>query len=135
MCKHLLVLLPLLAAGCIAREHIERIEPSDPVEPAWTAEAAGVVADTDVVSRIDSQGVLRRVEADEIIRLKQAGVSDTVVLALIRAEVTVPREGSERRTVTYSPDWETIGDIAFGTLYLLGELGRIVIECGRCFCR
>jgi len=91
--------IPLLG-GCFVREYRTRTPAVNPVtrEDVMAMSAAGY-PDSAILERIGREGVLRAPGADDIITMKNAGVSNAVLDGMLRAPVTVPQPARESRTV------------------------------------
>lgn len=120
-----LILGGLFLGGCIA--HHERVTYSHPgvvpvtAEEAITMTQAGY-ADSGILKKIEDNGVAARPDADSIVRMKEAGVSDAVVNTMQQAPIRTYQPPVERRTVyvrDYTP--QVIGGAAIVGGLILGH--------------
>jgi hypothetical protein len=100
----LAVLAALPLAGCFPFE--ERIyQPA--INPVTAADVGGMAAagysDAMILDMIRANGVLRKPTADELVAMKDAGVRDPVLAAMLEAPVTVPRPAVETHVHTRDP--------------------------------
>ena len=98
----LLALCASLLAGCVAYE--QRVyEPG--VSPVTPGDVASMTraghSEAHILRMIQSHGVAWKPTAEELIMLRNAGVSDYVQGAMIEAPVTTYRPPVEHRTVVY----------------------------------
>lgn len=112
----------LLLGGCIAREY-RTVEPGS--VPMTEGDVIGMTragySDSAIVRRIREQGIDRRPTADDVVKLRDHGVSDGVVTALLEAPVTTPRPPRERRVVVHDYTPALVVGAAAVTGYLLGR--------------
>ena len=120
-----LILGSILLGGCIA--HHERVSYSHPGGvPVTTEEAIAMTqagyADSSILKKIEDNGVSARPDADSIVQMKQAGVSDVVVNVMQEAPIRTYQPPVEHRTVyvrDYTP--ELIGGAAIVGGLILGH--------------
>jgi hypothetical protein len=84
--------LPLLLAGCLMYEDRQVIPARNPVS---VADVIGMrqegASNNAIYAEITHHGVFRKPGADDLVALKQAGIADWIVKAMIDAPVTTPR--------------------------------------------
>jgi hypothetical protein len=98
----LFLTVPVFITGCVAHEIRETIPGRYPVAPEHVIHGLrSGVPESQIVSDIRTQGILRPPTTDEIVAIKQSGGSDWVVREMIAGDVTIPRPAEERRTVVY----------------------------------
>jgi hypothetical protein len=92
--KRILLLAPLMLAGCVIyRTPDDWIPARDPLTPERIS-AMKSAGDSDAAIRRELQfhGVEHALSADELVVLKEAGVSDEVLKAAAEADVKTPQE-------------------------------------------
>ena len=103
----LLAVGALLISGCVIREHRTITAGVNPVtQGEVTSMTQAGYADSTILQRVHSDGVQARPQATDIVAMKEAGVSDPVINAMLVAPVTQYRPPVEERTVyvrDYSP--------------------------------
>lgn len=122
--RYAAVALPVVLSGCVLYESVERIpgvSPSSP-ERVVSLARAGVPAH-ELASDIRANGVIRRPSADDIVSMKEAGVSDRLIQLMLEAPVTVPRPETVIRRTTYDTCpaeglfWLGVGAVAGWSAY------------------
>lgn len=113
-----LLCLPVLLSGCVVHEFRDSIPGRYPVTIQGVIEGLrSGVPESQLISDIRTQGVLRHPGADDIVAMKQAGASDWMIREMIHADVTEFRPAEERRTVYYdSRPAESAVALGFGVL-------------------
>ena len=81
--RHLLLLAGLLFSGCATQTHPAATPPPGPTLAEVQTMVQDHVSDSVIVAQIQNSSTRYHLTADQIISLKKAGVSDTVVTALI----------------------------------------------------
>ncbi len=112
----------LLLGGCVVYEDRYHTPGVTPVQKAdvLAARAAGT-PDEQILAMIHANGVARHPSADEIVELKAAGVSDSLMNAMLDAPITTYRPASEYRRRTYDPEPAFQLGAAALTGYLIGR--------------
>jgi hypothetical protein len=90
-----ILLLPLagiLLTGCVTRTETVTAPPPGPSLPEIQAMAQAHVSDSVIVSQIQNSPTRYLLTSDQIIALKNAGVSDTVLTALINTAGKPPAQ-------------------------------------------
>ena len=111
-----------LLGGCVMYEDRYHTPGVTPVQKADVlAMRAAHYPDGQILDMIHKNGIARRLTADEIIEMKDAGVSSPVMNAMLEAPVTQYRPATEVRHVyhDYEPAF-TLGAAAL-TGYLIGR--------------
>jgi hypothetical protein len=95
-----LALCATLLGGCVVREYRNSTPDVVPVtkNEVLSLKAAGH-PDSVILGRIRADGVDRTPGADDIVEMKNAGVSSAVLDEMLRAPVTLPQPARENRTV------------------------------------
>jgi hypothetical protein len=81
--KYLLLLSGLLLTGCVTRTYTVNTPPPGPTVAEVQSMVAAHVSDSVIISQIQNSSTRYHLTADQIIALKNAGVSDAVINALI----------------------------------------------------
>lgn len=89
---YLLPLACLLLTGCVTRTYTVNTPPPGPSLDQVQAMVQAKVSDSVIVSQIQNSSTRYSLTADQIITLKQAGVSDTVLNALINTASKPPAQ-------------------------------------------
>lgn len=125
--RRLLLAAPLLGLGCVMYDDSYVIPGRDPVSSVEVLELRrNGASDDTILARIYSEGVNRKLNADDIIMLKQQGVSDAVIQAMLQAPITTPVEGRvvrSRRTY-YNHDADNLFFFGLGWLFGRGHHGH-----------
>ncbi len=121
----ILALCASLLGGCVAYERRSYEPGLDPVgrDEAVSMTRAGYT-DAVILERIRKDGVESRPSADDVVSMKEAGVSSSVLNAMLEAPVTVPRPAREHTTVVYDPEPAFIVGAAALFGYLVGHSHR-----------
>ena len=88
--KYLLPLAGLLLAGCVTRTYTVSTPPPGPSIAEIQSMAQAHVGDSVIVSQIQNSSTRYSLTADQIIALKNAGVSDAVLNAMINSAGKTP---------------------------------------------
>jgi hypothetical protein len=114
-----------LLAGCLAYETRSYDPGVDPVgrDEAVSMTRAGYT-DAAILDRIRKDGVETRPSADDVVSMKEAGVSSTVLNAMLEAPVHAPRPARKTTTVVYDPEPAFVVGAAALFGYLLGHSHR-----------
>ncbi len=125
----------LLLGGCVAYEHHSYDPGLTPVsaEEIVSMTRAGY-PEARILERLRRDGVQRRPTADEIIALKEQGVSSAVLNAMLEAPVTVPRPARETRTVVYDYEPAILVGAAAVFGYLLGRHSKARVHVHTAYC-
>ena len=96
-----------LIGGCVVHEHRTSTPGVNPVthQEVLTLTTSGY-ADEAILTRIRQDGVDRRPGAEDLVQMKNAGVSEAVMNEMLSAPITVPRapvEHSSVEVVDYTP--------------------------------
>ncbi|MFN3485432.1 MAG: hypothetical protein ACK44W_08130 [Planctomycetota bacterium] len=125
----------LLLGGCVAYEH-HSYDPG--VTPITQGEIVSMTRagypESEILERLRRGGVERRPTADEIIALKEQGVSNAVLNALLEAPVTAPRPARETTTVVYDYEPAILLGAAAVFGYLLSRPTKSRIHVHTAFC-
>ncbi|HXG62286.1 MAG TPA: hypothetical protein VNO22_12965 [Planctomycetota bacterium] len=125
----------LLLGGCVAYEH-RSYDPG--VTPVSHNEVVAMTragySEAAILERIRKDGVERRPTADDIVALKEQGVSSAVLNALLEAPVTVPRPARETRTVVYDYEPAILVGAAAVFGYVLGRHSRTRVHVHTAYC-
>ena len=112
-----------LLGGCVMYDDCYHTPGVSPVQKAdvLSMRAAGY-PDGQILDMIEKNGVARRPSADEIVEMKTAGVSSSVLNAMIEAPVTRYAPATEVHHVYYH-DYEPAFTLGAGVLtgYLIGR--------------
>jgi PBP1b-binding outer membrane lipoprotein LpoB len=89
-----------LLGGCVVHEHRTSIPGVTPVtkQEVLTMTSSGYT-DEALLARIRQDGVERHPSAEDLVEMKNAGVSEAVMNEMLSAPVTVPRAPAETSTV------------------------------------
>lgn len=88
--KFLLPLAGLLLTGCVTRTYTVTSPPPGPTVAEIQSMVQAHVSDAVIVNQIQSSSTRYFLTADQIVALKDAGVSDTVLNALINSASKTP---------------------------------------------
>jgi hypothetical protein len=108
--KYLLPLAGLLVTGCVTHSYTTTTPPAPPPGPTVAeiqSEIQAKVGDSVIVSQIQNSGTRYVLTVDQIIALKAAGASDTVLNAMISSANKPPVQAAtttvERTDYVYPP--------------------------------
>jgi hypothetical protein len=92
--KRLMFLAPVLLAGCVIYDRPATVIPARVPLTAgeMIAMLRGGTSDETIRKELSIHGVARKLTADELIQLKEAGAGDELLQAAVAAEVRQPRE-------------------------------------------
>lgn len=123
MTKLTCVLLSILMlGGCVVYEDVHRSPGLTPVQKADVmAMRASGYGDGQILDMIHANGVARRPSADDVIEMKNAGVSTSVMNAMLEAPITTYRPATEVRHRTYDMEPAFSFGAAVLTGYLIGR--------------
>lgn len=132
----ILALVTSLLAGCVVHERRTSIPGVTPVtkQEVLSMTTSGY-ADDALLARIHQDGVERRPSADDLVEMKSAGVSESVMNAMMSAPITVPRAPVDHSTVEvvdYTP--AIVAGLAFAAA-LFGAPYRASIHVHTVHCR
>ncbi len=123
--KKLVLALPLLLASCLVYEERQVIPAQNPVTigEVITMKSQGA-PDSAILAEIYQSGVYHNPTAEDIVWMKQAGLSDAVITAMINAPIGMKREAQVITRRTYD-DTAASSAVSFGVGALLGwSIGR-----------
>jgi hypothetical protein len=101
--KYLLFLAGLLLAGCVTRTDTVNQPPPGPSLAEVQTMMQAHVGDSVIISQIQRSHTRYHLTADQIIRLKKAGVSDAVINALIDTANVPTSQTSQDQYYDYYP--------------------------------
>jgi hypothetical protein len=111
-----------LLGGCVMYEDVHHTPGITPVQKADVlAMRAANYPDGQILDMIHKNGVARRPSADDVVEMKNAGVSTSVMNAMLEAPVTTFRPTTEVRYRYY--DYEPAFNLGAAALtgYLIGR--------------
>jgi hypothetical protein len=121
----ILTMCASLLGGCVAYEHRTLVPGVTPVtRDEVVTMTRGGFSDGAILDRIHKDGVAARPSADDIVFMKQEGVSSAVMNAMLSAPVTQPRAPQEHSTVVYDPEPAILVGIGALLGYAIGRSHR-----------
>lgn len=115
------IILPALVAaslsGCLMYEDRQYVAGSYPVSKDEVIQMTrNQVPDEKILGRINQYGVDRRATADDLVEMREMGVSSRVLAGFTEAPVREARPGTEVRTRYYYDVSEPVVDFGLGVL-------------------